>query len=377
MKLKIKAPGETVAIGEITLGDQAAGQPQLSKEQKKFNKILGEIDKGRRSLADWNAASAEFRQSLWAFVEPLDAESLSLRGQIIASVDKALEGELPGRTFGSRQRAELEEIVWAEAADLFNATGEERWRKIYDKHMPKFEETMKEEMRSAAEEMRAMFEGEMGLDMGDIDENASPEEWLARAQAAQREALGKQREGSAASSGSGKRAGSGKKAQQEERAEAAAGKMSQSIKEVYRKLASALHPDRAHGEIAPERQAELMARVNEAYDKKNLLVLLEVQLEIEQIDQKHIAQFSEEKLALYNKVIAGQLEELREERMQAEGAFKQEFGIPFYAWVGPADLAGLLEQYKEKAIQDVADLREEAAALVNTEAVKAWLKEGR
>ena len=377
MKLKIKAPGETVAIGEITLGDQAAGQPQLSKEQKKFNKILGEIDKGRRSLADWNAASAEFRQSLWAFVEPLDAESLSLRGQIIASVDKALEGELPGRTFGSRQRAELEEIVWAEAADLFNATGEERWRKIYDKHMPKFEETMKEEMRSAAEEMRAMFEGEMGLDMGDIDENASPEEWLARAQAAQREALGKQREGSAASSGSGKRAGSGKKAQQEERAEAAAGKMSQSIKEVYRKLASALHPDRAHGEIAPERQAELMARVNEAYDKKNLLVLLEVQLEIEQIDQKHIAQISEEKLALYNKVIAGQLEELREERMQAEGAFKQEFGIPFYAWVGPADLAGLLEQYKEKAIQDVADLREEAAALVNTEAVKAWLKEGR
>lgn len=377
MKLKIKAPGETVAIGEITLGDQAAGQPQLSKEQKKFNKILGEIDKGRRSLADWNAASAEFRQSLWAFVEPLDAESLSLRGQIIASVDKALEGELPGRTFGSRQRAELEEIVWAEAADLFNATGEERWRKIYDKHMPKFEETMKEEMRSAAEEMRAMFEGEMGLDMGDIDENASPEEWLARAQAAQREALGKQREGSAASSGSGKRAGSGKKAQQEERAEAAAGKMSQSIKEVYRKLASALHPDRAHGEIAPERQAELMARVNEAYDKKNLLVLLEVQLEIEQIDQKHIAQISEEKLALYNKVIAGQLEELREERMQAEGAFKQEFGIPFYAWVGPADLAGLLEQYKEKAVQDVADLREEAAALVNTEAVKAWLKEGR
>ena len=377
MKIKIKSPGETVGIGAITVGVQETGQT-LSKEQKKFNKIIGDIDKSRRAIADWDAASAEFRKSLLAFVEPLDVESLDLRGQIVDRIDKALAGELPGRKLGSRQRADLEEIVFSEAAELFNETGDERWKKIYDKHLPKFEQTMKEEMRSASEQMRAMFEDEMGLDMGDIGENASPEEWVARARAAQREALDKQQQqqqDSAASSGSGKRTGSGKRAQQEARAAAEAGKMSQSIKEVYRKLASALHPDRAHGEIAPERQAELMARVNEAYDKKNLLVLLEVQLEIDQIDQKHIAELGEEKLALYNKVMAKQLEELQGERMQAEGAFKQEFGIPFYAWVDLNDLPELLEQYKGKAAEDVADLREQAAALVDTEAVKKWLKE--
>ena len=51
--------------------------------------------------------------------------------------------------------------------------------------------------------------------------------------------------------------------------------MSQSIREVYRKLAGALHPDRESDPQERERKTALMQRVNQAYAKNNLLQLLD------------------------------------------------------------------------------------------------------
>src|SRR5260370_34474944 len=64
--------------------------------------------------------------------------------------------------------------------------------------------------------------------------------------------------------------------------------LSLSIREVYRKLASALHPDREPDPQERERKTPLMPRANQPDGKNSLLQLLQLQLELEYIDQSAI-----------------------------------------------------------------------------------------
>jgi hypothetical protein len=57
------------------------------------------------------------------------------------------------------------------------------------------------------------------------------------------------------------------------------------VREIYRKLASELHPDRESDAAERARKTELMQKVNKAYEARDLLALLELQLRIEQIDR--------------------------------------------------------------------------------------------
>src|SRR6185436_12237903 len=72
------------------------------------------------------------------------------------------------------------------------------------------------------------------------------------------------------------------------KAEAEATHASQSVREVYRKLASELHPDRETDAAERERKTVLMQKVNQAYAAQDLLTLLQLQLDIEQITPQAI-----------------------------------------------------------------------------------------
>lgn len=95
--------------------------------------------------------------------------------------------------------------------------------------------------------------------------------------------------------------------------EQAAKEVSQSVREVYRKLASALHPDRETDLAVRQQRTEQMQRVNQAYEAGDLLSLLNIQLELEQIDADHLASLSAQRLAHYNQTLKEQLAELKAE----------------------------------------------------------------
>jgi len=61
------------------------------------------------------------------------------------------------------------------------------------------------------------------------------------------------------------------------------------VRAIYRKLASAVHPDREADAEARARKTLLMQRANEAYARDDVLALLELQIELEQIDAEHFA----------------------------------------------------------------------------------------
>jgi hypothetical protein len=93
----------------------------------------------------------------------------------------------------------------------------------------------------------------------------------------------------------------------------AARAVSQSIREVFRKLVSALHPDREPDPEERQRKNELMQEVNRAYEADDLLTLLELQLRIEQIDAAQLSSLAPEKLARFNQILREQLADLDQE----------------------------------------------------------------
>jgi hypothetical protein len=114
--------------------------------------------------------------------------------------------------------------------------------------------------------------------------------------------------------------------------EQAAKEVSQSLRDVFRKLVSALHPDREPDPTERVRKDQLMQRVNQAYDANDLLTLLGLQLEIEQIDAAHLSSTSAERLAHYNQILREQLTRLEAELQSVIEPYRDLMG----GWPGRA-----------------------------------------
>jgi len=77
-----------------------------------------------------------------------------------------------------------------------------------------------------------------------------------------------------------------------------------------------LHPDRETNPDERMRKTELMQKINIAYDKHDLLTMLQMQLEIEQIDQIDqivLIQLVLKKLNTIMWVLKKQLQEIKQE----------------------------------------------------------------
>lgn len=365
-----KETGRLIAVGAIQLAD-AVKNPSLSTAQKRFNKLVKNISAERQRIVDWELALNVFRQGVSTLIHPILQEDRKFRGAIVEKLDQAWEGKMRGRKFTARQRQHLGEVIGEAAASLFNSTREDRWREIYEKHSAVMDEKIKEEMRADAIALRKSSFHEFGIELGEMPKDASLEamdEWMERARSIIREAS----QSSDADNDIGRVGGKSARVKETKLAK----NVAESIKDIYRKLASALHPDRAHAEISSDRQQALMARVNNAYAQNNLLALLEAQLEIEQIDQAHISALGEEKLVTYNKIMRIQLFEIVHEKRQITEKFNRSIGLPIYRQTEPEMLPERLNERKEAAKKELAERHMEYEELVDNETVLKWLKKG-
>ena len=139
--------------------------------------------------------------------------------------------------------------------------------------------------------------------------------------------------------------------------------ISQSIKEVYRQLVKTLHPDREADHDERLRKTALMQKINAAYDKHDLITLLQMQLEIEQIDQNCINSISIEKIKHYNSVLKNQLQEIKQEVYFVRESFHMEFNVPVFAALSPDRI---ILQIKK----DINEITVEIKHLIND--LKLW-----
>ncbi|OTG85947.1 molecular chaperone DnaJ [Acinetobacter sp. ANC 4558] len=87
----------------------------------------------------------------------------------------------------------------------------------------------------------------------------------------------------------------------------------QSLKTVYLKIASMIHPDRELDENKKIEKTEILQRVNEAYEQEDLFFLLKLQLEVEQSKNGSNNALSNEKIKFYQQALEAQSQTLKKQ----------------------------------------------------------------
>lgn len=343
----------------------AAAGPALSPSQKRFNTLIQQINRARQTLVAWQDNIAAYRQAHGEVLGPLQAELLAGHRQWVLALDAALE---QGR-WSKVERATLRELLCEAAGELLADRGEdEQIRALFDKHSEVDYDT---EQRDRALVMKAMAEAMTGLDLGDDEGIDSDAELFARLQ------QGLQEQMAAEEAQRSAKAAVRRKSAAQRKQEAEAQQAMQSVREIYRKLASALHPDRETDERQRKTKTALMQRVNQAYEAQDLLALLELQLQIEQIDESHIANAGDQRLKHYNKVLGEQLAELKAEAVRVEMSFRMEFGLEPNRGLNPSKLGQVLEQTSRQWRAELNQQQRELRMLADVAATKRWLKRQR
>jgi flagellar hook-associated protein FlgK len=236
-------------------------------QQKRFNTLIRQIEQSREALAAWNENIPLYRQAHSQLLVPLRKELQAAFLDWLFALDVLVDR----KGWTNSERATLRDVICEGAQDVLLARGDDAQVKaLFDKHSDVDFDTGQRELTLA---MKALAEEVTGLDLGDdeIHDDAVLFERM-RESLAQKVAT-EQAERDA-------RAARRPKTAAQQKREAEAQQATQSVREIYRKLASSLHPDRETDERERAAKTELMQRVNQAYAAGDLLALLELQLRI-------------------------------------------------------------------------------------------------
>lgn len=342
-------------------------QPTLSKEQKAFNTLIGKIEVKRANLAAWQEVIPAYQKKYVSEFLPLLETTQQMKIELLYCLDRACEQ----KGLSSTECRMMHELISHLAADLIMERDDEDLKNLYNKHSDSDFDT---EEAAAMEGLKAMMESKLGLDMSDFDMN-SPEDLIAHAKILMQEQQAQHfAEQEAQAEQQAKRKKTAKQIAKEAQLQAEEQETHLSIRELYRKLASALHPDREPDLQERERKTELMQRINQAYDQKNLLLLLELQMELEHIDQASINNISVSRLKHYNKILKEQLAELEHETLQVVEEFKEQFGLSPFEHVSSGNIMRHLAIEIVEIQQAIRQSKDELLIFKDIKKVKAWLK---
>ncbi len=268
-----------------------------SKEQRQFQRLVSRIELKRDELKSWQAYLLRYNQRICSELEPLRAQLRSGQQQMVALIDELLTRPGAGRRLGRVQRTKLRALLLNLLEGLLGEEHDAALEAMHDR----YSDVPHEQVRQSDMQLAQTFIEEVvgfHIDEEQAQERAQPDARSSRAGSAKAQA---------------------RQAQREE----AAREVRQSLREVFRKLVSALHPDREPDEQARQRKTLLMQRVNQAYEARDLLTLLTLQLEIEQISAASLSAASRERLTHYNQILREQLVELDLELAHCIAPFRQ------------------------------------------------------
>jgi hypothetical protein len=350
------------AQNSLRISEKNASGP-ASRVRKQFNTLIKKLETARLQLAAWEEArpavmaeaEREFRPLTIAYCERQRAWVLLLDQM---SMHKSM---------GKKDRVKLAGLICPMALALLDDEDDAELKEIYNR------QSGGDFDAEAAEDsalFKDMVENITGLQVDTDADLRSPEAVFEALAAQMRQAASKEAQASQARPARPKAAALAR----EKRQAAEADKLKQSVREIFRKLASQLHPDREPDGAERERKTRLMQRVNVAYAANDLLGLLELQLEVEQIDQAHLNNLGEDRIKQYNTILDGQLREIEREIRLFEYSAAMEMGGEVRGRLTPQKMWRCLRG-------DIADMKVKLAGITaeieefkDVNKLKAWLK---
>ena len=356
----------------------------MSKAQRTFNRLIGQIRQHREQLAVWQDCEVHYQRRLAADFLPLQARTREAQRDLLGLFDGLLEGAVGGVKLSKSHRRKLRAWVVYLADILLEQAPDADIESVHDKYSDVSHADLQQAELASAQALfgqvlgEDMMQGHSAESMDDLLRHATQ----SMADKAQKNSDARQdrdrpsAESSTAGGGSPQQRSSGAKRQAaaELAAELAAKQASQSVREIFRKLASALHPDREPDATQRARKTALMQQANQAYERNDLLTLLSMQLDLEQIDDQHLAGLSDERLAHYNQVLQAQVQALQHEVVEAAAPFAVMLGrLGTRRQPAPAEVDAALRADIASLRRVKAEIDSDARLLRDPATRRAWL----
>lgn len=323
----------------------------LQKEQKRFNKLTADISRRRKELLELNDAITQLKIGYIKKIVPVQNKHSELIQEMVYLADEIFENKVFTKADRKRICALLDESIGSLDEQYVN----DRIKDIFARRLGESFDDVVNEANSFATNRTKEFLNEMfGMDV-DCDDNVSQEEFMQRVR---QKFMEQEEQERLRAEQSPKRKKSAKTLAKEAQEKEAEKHQSQSIREVYRQLAKSLHPDRIANDEDYETKNKLMQEVNAAYDKDDLLTLLEIQLKIEQISQENIDGVALDKLKHFNVVLKRQFDELNMELHNLSAQLSMEFpNLNLHGQLSSKRIEMLLRSQIKQTKQIVEDLQ--------------------
>ena len=342
----------------------ALSGPNLGPAQKLFNQLLATLEKNKDELQNLRQLADGHRRQSAERVYPLLQQQRVLKKQLALFFDERLQDP---KGLSKAVRAYLGQVICNLAAELLHTAQDDALSAMYKKHADANRSANQtDELPDTADAVQAMMAAFFSLDLDD-DAPISPEEGMAAAQRKMQEAREQLANAQAASQARRK------KTSKQARAEREAIDADKVLRGIYRRLASALHPDRELDAKERQRKTMLMVEVNVAHEKKDLLALLQLQLKVEQIDPAALSTLADDKLRHFNRVLKEQAASLRAELAQEQQMFRMEFELSY----GPITqkLLDTALRYEVREQEEfIGQLRESLEEVQDDRELKRWVK---
>jgi hypothetical protein len=345
-------------------------------EQKLFNQLLAKIEAATRAMQDLSVLSQQHHVERTQKLAEPNRHVRQLNESLILFLDRRLQTP---KGLSKKQQDNLRDIACAVADDLagYGETSAEV-RAALDRLLPDDPQDAGDakggqdaaSQRHAAdmEDLKSAMSDMLGVDLDGDAGLDSPEalmEALMRQMQTEQERERQRREA---------RAAKRKKPARQRQAEQDSLDADAALRTIYRKLASALHPDREPDETERIRKTQLMGRVNAANDARDLLALLRLQLEVEQIDAGAIARLADDKLRHYNRMLKEQLKTVQQELGMQQSRLRHEWRLP-YADISARTLQASLRLELQRLQRQITAMRGDLRLMQDDKYLKAWAKE--
>lgn len=378
-----QAPNETpVAAGTSLQVRAGAGRP-LSPVARAFNRELARIERLRQQTAEMEALCRAHQLAAHGRLEPLRQERVRLMAGMVNALLPWLE-DPTAKGLTKLQRHTATDIVCSLAEELAKA-GDAAMAELHDRISPQTLEQKRQDMGKTLSDMvGSMFADLTGEDLksfGDDPEaqaafdSGDPEAMLRAAMArmdkiheAERVAREEKRAARQAKRGLSKAQAAAQQAQFD--ADAA-------LRQIYRQLASALHPDREPDEAERARKNGLMGEANAAYERKDLVALLELQGRAELTQTAPLGQAAEERLKALTLLLKQQAGQLETERQMAQARWTHDLELPWGTPLNAAYLARTLDMQEEELRHEIRSMAEDLEATADRARLKTFLNDQR
>lgn len=358
-------PGTNLALGALRF-DAA----QLSPAQKRFNQLLAQTETLARKIESARQATDTHRMLFSSRIQPLEKE----RDGYMRQMALWLDGRLQKKGLTAKHKRIAGEIICGLAASLA-VQGDEAMQALHDAHSP---HSLADEEKAATAGLQQVMEDVFGESMGEGDAPFESMEDLMRA-AMEKMSASQAAQQSAQEERDALRNAKRKKSAAQLKKEALAATQAQdadgALRTLYRQLASALHPDREPDPQEHTRKTALMKEANAAYERRDLLALLQLQLRADLADGDKVATMAKEKLTALTALLKERIAVLNRELYAVERQAIEEFGLPPYSTFSEASLKRSMVMQQQDLQADIVMMQQDLQRVQDDTHLKRWLKQ--